>query len=54
MASSKLITFATTLFPSGEMPGWMTHKLESRLPEEMTITSAMQMTLPLWKKAKRN
>ena len=26
------------------MPGWMRHKLESRLPEERSITSDMQMT----------
>ena len=36
------------------MPSWMKHKLESRLPEEISITSDMQMTLPLWQKAKRN
>ena len=28
-----------------EMPGWMTHKLESRLPGEMSTTSDMQMIL---------
>ena len=28
---------------SWEMPGWMKHKLESRLPEEISITSDMQM-----------
>ena len=36
-----------------EIPGWMNHKLESRLPGEISITSDMQMTPPLWKKAKR-
>ena len=30
-----------------EMPGWMKHKLESRLPGEISITSDMQMTPPL-------
>ena len=30
----------------------MKHKLESRLPGEISITSDMQMTLPLWQKAK--
>ena len=35
-----------------EMPGWMKHKLESRLPGEISITSDMQMTPPLWQKAK--
>ena len=39
---------------SCEMPGWMMHKLESRLLGEISITSDMQMTLPLWQKAKRN
>ena len=39
---------------SCEKPGWMKHKLESRLPGEITITSDMQMTSPLWQKAKRN
>ena len=27
-----------------EMLGWMKHKLESRLPGEISITSDMQMT----------
>ena len=31
---------------------WMKHKLESRSPGEISITSDMQMTPPLWKKAK--
>ena len=35
---------------SSEMPGWMKHKLESRLPREVPITSDMQMTPPLWQK----
>ena len=38
---------------SCEMLGWMKYKLESRLPGEITITSDMQMTPPLWQKAKR-
>ena len=33
---------------SYEMPGWMKHKLESRLPGEIIITSDTQMTPPLW------
>ena len=37
---------------SCEMPGWMKHKLESRLPREIAITSDMQMTPSLWQKAK--
>ena len=32
---------------SCKMPGWMKHKLESRLLEEISITSDMQMTQPL-------
>ena len=36
------------------MPGWMKHKLESRLPGEISIASDMQMTLPLWQKVKKN
>ena len=39
---------------SGEMLGWMKHKLESRLLGEISITSDMQMTPPLWQKAKKN
>ena len=31
---------------SCEMPGWMKHKLESRLPREISITSDMQVTPP--------
>ena len=37
-----------------EMLGWMKHKLETRLPGEISITSDMQMTPPLWQKAKTN
>ena len=32
----------------------MKHKLESRLPGEISITSDMQMTQPLWQKMKKN
>ena len=39
---------------SCEMPGWMKHKLESRLLGEISVTSDMQMTPPLWQEAKRN
>ena len=37
-----------------EMLGWKKHKLESRLLGEISITSAMQMTPPLWQKMNRN
>ena len=33
---------------SQETLGWKKHKLESRLPGEIPITSDMQMTPPLW------
>ena len=39
---------------SCKIPGWMKHKLESRLWGEITITSDIQMTPPLWQKAKKN
>ena len=39
---------------SWEMLGWMKHKLESRLPGEILITSDMQITPPLWQKVKKN
>ena len=39
---------------SCEMPGWRKHKLESRLLGEISITSDIQMTLPLWQKVKKN
>ena len=35
---------------SWEMLGWEKNKLESRLPGEISVTSDMQMTLPLWQK----
>ena len=37
-----------------EMSGWMKHKLESRLPGEISITSDMQTTSLLWQKVRRN
>ena len=37
---------------SCEMPGWMKHKLESRLPGEISITSGVQMTPHFWQKAR--
>ena len=39
---------------SCKMPGWMKHKLESRLPVETSITSDIQMIPPLWQKVIRN
>ena len=39
---------------SCKMLGWMKHKLESRLLAEISISSDMQMTPPLWQKVKKN
>ena len=39
---------------SCEMPAWMRHKLESRFLGEISITSGMQMTPPLWQTVKSN
>ena len=37
---------------SWESLGWKKHKLESRLPGEISKTSDKQMTPPSWQKAK--
>ena len=39
---------------SCKMLSWMQLRLESRLPEEISVTSDMQMTPPLWQKVKMN
>ena len=39
---------------SWETLGWRKHKLESRLPGKISITSDTQMTPPLWQKVKKN
>ena len=41
-------------YASWETLGWRKHKLESRLLGEISITSDMQMTPPLWQKMKKN
>ena len=46
-----LISMQSTSY---EMLGWMMHKVASRLPREISVTSDMQMTPPLWQKAKKN
>ena len=46
--------FTSMQSTSCEMLGWMTHKLESRLPGEISTTSDMQMIPSKWQKAKRN
>ena len=35
---------------SCEIPSWMKHKLASRLPRKLSITSDMQITPPFWQK----
>ena len=40
-------------YMQSEMLGWMKHKQDSRLLEEISITSDMQMTLPVWQKVKK-
>ena len=49
--SCSLLRFMST---SLETLDWKKHELESRLPGEISITSDMQMTPPLWQKVKRN
>ena len=39
---------------SCEVPGWMKHKLKSRLQGKISVTTDMQMIPPVWQKAKRN
>ena len=39
---------------SCEMLGWMKHKMESRLPGEISMTSDMQMAPHLWQKVRKN
>ena len=37
-----------------KMLGWMKHRLEPRLPGEISVTSDIQMTPSLWQKVKKN
>ena len=37
---------------SCEMPDWTKHKLELRSPGEISVTSDMQITPPLWQEAR--
>ena len=46
------LTFIQSI--SCEMLGWMKHKLESRLVGEISITSDVQVTPPLWQKVEKN
>ena len=60
MCSVSLILYSERVFASlspcqsfsWETLGWRKHKLESRLPGEISITSDMQMIPPLWQKVK--
>ena len=49
-----LAYYTYILSTSYEIPDWMNHKLESRFLGGISITSDMQMTPPLWQKAKKN
>ena len=44
--------YAEYIWETDVLVGWKKHKLESRLLGEISITSDMQMTPPLWQKAK--
>ena len=46
-----LISMQSTLC---KIPGWMNHKLESRLPGDISTTSDMQMIPVKWQEVKRN
>ena len=46
--------FTSMQSTSCKMLGWINLKLESRLLGEISITSDMQIILPLWQKVKRN
>ena len=48
------ISYVKLITSPGFMHDWKKHKLESRLPGEISITSDMQMTPPLWQRVKRN
>ena len=49
-----LISGSSAFSKTGLNPGLEEAQLESRLPGEISITSDMQMTPPLWQKVKRN
>ena len=40
--------------PSSKMPGWVKLKLESKFTREISITSDILITPPLWQKKKKN
>ena len=47
-------TLSLCLFNFYAKPIWVNHRLESRFPGVISITSYMYMAPPLWQKAKRN
>ena len=54
----KAVYFHPAYLTSMQSTSWdmldsMKHKLESRLPREISITSDMQITPPLWKKVNK-
>ena len=50
----KLSPCLLNLYTSWETLGWMKHNLGWRLLGEISLTSDMQMTPPLWQKANKN
>ena len=48
-----LACLTATKSTSCKILGWVNHRMESRLLGEISITSDMQMTPPLWQKVKR-
>ena len=53
LSSDTLLIYLICRVHHEKMLGWKKHKLESRLPGEISITSDMQMIPPLWQKVKR-
>ena len=51
---SDFIFWGSKITADGETLDWKKHKVESRLPGEISIISDMQITPPLWQKVKRS
>ena len=51
---AKVLEFQVMTLLFNMLSSWKKHKLESRLLGEISITSDMQMTPPLWQKVKKN
>ena len=54
IAKEEVKLFPLLMNAKYKMPGWMEHKLGSRLLEEISVTLDIQMKSPLWQKVKRN